>query len=283
LEPNSNASQLQLNEIAESYRRVRSDNFLKKLVDLAGKYRRVAQSKQRMKVTHGMDDIVGVNQSGDIGRALPIELSKLVHPVFKKDALRRFVEKQLMSREFRGVETVGKGPIVVCVDESGSMAGQNITNAKAFALAMAWIARNQRRSIVLMSFSSGRDTQCCVIQPGKWNESHKALLDWLKHFYQGGTTLDVPLKVVPEMWPKMIAEKWITKGKTDQIIISDGIVDVDGRTAFDYKFWKEENKVKTITIVLGSDPGKMNELSDEVYCVNAIEVDSDAVSSCFSI
>jgi hypothetical protein len=46
--------------IAALYRSVRSDPDLRRVCELAGRYRRVAQSKQRRKLTHGLDDVVGV-------------------------------------------------------------------------------------------------------------------------------------------------------------------------------------------------------------------------------
>jgi len=69
-EPGSNDPQA----IAALFKRVRSDPNLKKICDLAGRFRRVAQSKQRQKVSHGLDDVVGVEPGGDVGRLLPSEL-----------------------------------------------------------------------------------------------------------------------------------------------------------------------------------------------------------------
>src|SRR5581483_3330946 len=53
--------------IAELFRRVRNDTALRKICSLAGRYRRLAQSKQRQKTRHGLDDVVGVELSGDLG------------------------------------------------------------------------------------------------------------------------------------------------------------------------------------------------------------------------
>ncbi|OWK35232.1 hypothetical protein FRUB_09393 [Fimbriiglobus ruber] len=47
-----------------------------------------------MKVTHGLDDVVGVEPGGDVGRLLPAELAKLVVPELELDTLRRIVERQ---------------------------------------------------------------------------------------------------------------------------------------------------------------------------------------------
>jgi uncharacterized protein with von Willebrand factor type A (vWA) domain len=61
--------------IAALYLRVRKDANLRHICELAGRFRRVAQSKQRRKAIHGMDDVVGVEPGGDVGRLLPAELA----------------------------------------------------------------------------------------------------------------------------------------------------------------------------------------------------------------
>ncbi|MBA4192840.1 MAG: hypothetical protein C0467_33175, partial [Planctomycetaceae bacterium] len=123
--------------IATLFKRVRHDPSLKKICDLAGRFRRVAQSKQRQKVTHGLDDILGVEPGGDVGRLLPSELMRLMVPELELDTLRRITERQAMCREHHAIEPVGKGPILISVDESGSMDGVKVHTAKALALALA--------------------------------------------------------------------------------------------------------------------------------------------------
>jgi len=86
--------------IAALFRRIRSNAILRRICELAGRYRRVAQSKQRRKAVHGMDDMVGIVMDGDLGRLLPHELAKLAIPEFEDDTLRRLVERQAMCREY---------------------------------------------------------------------------------------------------------------------------------------------------------------------------------------
>jgi uncharacterized protein with von Willebrand factor type A (vWA) domain len=141
--------------IADLFKRVRNDPNLKRICELAGRFRRVAQSKQRQKVTHGLDDVVGVEPSSDIGRLLPSERAKLAVPELELDTLRRVAERQALCREHHSVEPVGKGPILVAVDESRSREGSRAHTAKALALALAWVARQQRRWAGLIAFSGG--------------------------------------------------------------------------------------------------------------------------------
>ena len=94
--------------VAGLFRRVRRSDTLRRIVELAGRYRLVAQSKQRRKVVHGMDDLVGVTLDGEIARLVPGELARLVLPETEWDTLRRIVERQAMCRDYRAVGDGGQ-------------------------------------------------------------------------------------------------------------------------------------------------------------------------------
>src|SRR5262245_56281799 len=153
--------------IAALFRRVRSSKTLRRTCELAGRYRRLAQSRQRQKAVHGLDDVVGVELGVDVGRLLPHELAKLADDDLADDAMRRLVERQLMGREYRAMEPVGRGPCIVCVDESGSMHGEKGHAAKAMALALAWIARSQGRWAALVSYSGDTGERLLALPPGR--------------------------------------------------------------------------------------------------------------------
>ena len=201
--------------IAALFKRVRSDPALRRICDLAGRFRRVAQSKQRQKAAHGLDDVVGVEPGGDIGRLLPSELVKLVVPELELDTLRRIVERQAPCREHHAVEPVGKGPIIVVVDESGSMEGERVHTAKALALALAWVARRQRRWCGLVAYSGDSGERLLALPPGRWDES--ALCDWLSAFIGRGSTLDVPVREMPGLYQRLGAPA----GITDVVFVTD--------------------------------------------------------------
>ena len=175
--------------VAALFKRVRSDAVLKRICELAGRFRRVAQSRQRRKCVHGLDDVVGVEPGGDLARLLPHELSKLLIPELELDTLRRLVERQTLCREYQATEPVGKGPILVTVDESGSMQGAKIHTAKALALALAWIARQQGRWCALIAYSGDSGERLLALPPTRWDET--ALADWLTAFIGRGSDLDV--------------------------------------------------------------------------------------------
>jgi uncharacterized protein with von Willebrand factor type A (vWA) domain len=263
--------------IAALYLRIRNNPRLKRICELAGKFRRVAQSKQRQKTTHGMDDVVGVEINGDLGRALPHELAKLAMPEFEDDVLRRFVEHQVMCREYAAAEPVAKGPIIVSVDESGSMEGDKGHTAKAIALAMAWVARHQKRWCGLIAYSGDSGHRMIALPPGRWNEG--AVMDWLDAFIGRGSSMDVPVREMPEFYRSIGAPD----GKTDVVFITDAICSIPADLQAKFNDWKTSVKAQLTTLVVRSEPGDLRAISDEVFCVDSLDVSEAGVDKVLSV
>jgi uncharacterized protein with von Willebrand factor type A (vWA) domain len=263
--------------VASLFRRVRNDPGLRKICELAGRFRRVAQSRQRQKAAHGLDDVVGVEPGGDVGRLLPAELGRLVVPELELDALRRIVEHQAMCREYHAVEPVGKGPIIVSVDESGSMSGEKIHTAKALALALAWVARRQRRWCGLAAYSGDSGERLLSLPPSRWDEA--ALCDWLAAFIGHGSDLDVPLREMPRMYATLKAPP----GITDLVMVTDAKVRIPPEVREKFDAWRRSARARVVSLVLGSAPGDLALVSDECHQVQALDPSADAVGRVLSL
>lgn len=278
------AGRMDPKRVAAVFQRVKSSPSLQRIAKLAGRLRRVAASKQRQKVTHGADEVVGVELVDEVSRLVPAELLKLVDPTFALDTARRLMDRQCLGRETRATEAVGKGPIVVVVDESGSMQGAKIETAKALCLALAWIARRQNRWCCLVSFSDG-DTihpgSMVVLPPKQPREAE--LLAWLEHFYAGGTELDVPLGTVPAAWPELV-KMGMGRGKTDMLIITDGAVRLEPALEASFRKFKAAEKVKLTCLAVDTpDAGDVGRVCDEVFVVPCLDADGDAVGRVLSV
>jgi uncharacterized protein with von Willebrand factor type A (vWA) domain len=263
--------------IAELFRRVRNSPTLRRICELAGRYRRLAQSKQRQKTTHGVDDVVGVVLDGDVGRLLPHELAKLADDDLADDTMRRLVERQLMCREYHATEPVARGPVIVCVDESGSMSGEKGHTAKALALALAWVARMQKRWIALVAYSGDSGERLLALPPGRWDES--ALMDWIEEFIGRGSSIDVPVREMPRIYRQLNAPV----GKTDVIFLTDAQCRLPAELQKQFVAWKKAVKARLITLVIRSQPGDLAPISDEVFVVPALSVSEDAVGRVLSV
>lgn len=267
-------------KIAEAYRKIRGNKALKEIFNRAGAFRRFMQSAQRRKVAHGLDDVVGVVMDGEIHKLLPVEMAKLADDDYELDTLRRIVEKQAMCRQYHGTEKVARGPVVVCVDESGSMNGEPIWNAKAFALAMAVMAKQQNRWCALVGYASATEGTRLALPPGKWDQGK--LMEWLAHFFSGGTDMDIPLQELPKWWGKEELSG-LPLGKTDIVIITDAIVNVPKEMERTFNTWKVEHKAKVTSLIIGNDAGDLKRVSDRVFCVKGINLNEDGVAECLSL
>lgn len=277
------AGKMDAKKIVGVYQRVKKSPRLANIAKMAGRFRRLAQSKQRQKVTHGADEVVGVTLGDEIAKLIPAELMKLADPTMMLDTARRLLERQTLCRETRASEPVGKGPIVVTVDESGSMNGERVETAKALALALAWIARQQKRWCALVSFSGGTKItpgSMLLLPPGKTDETK--LMDWLEHFFAGGTTMDVPLVELPGMWAEFV-KQGMQRGKSDIIMITDAEVQVPDEMRDSFLKFKAEEKAKLTCIVIDGTPGNMACVADEVFTVPKLSTDEDAVGRVLSV
>lgn len=251
--------------------------MLQRICAAAGRLRRVAQSKQRQKSVHGYDDMVGVELSGDLGRLLPHELAKLTIPEFEDDILKRIIEREAMCRDYKSIEKVGKGPIIVTIDESGSMCGDKVETAKAVGLTMAYIAKQQKRWCGLVAFSGGTGSRLLSLKPSKWDET--LILNWMEEFLSGGNDRDVPIEEMPQFY------EWLgaPKGKTDVIFITDAVCRVPERMGDKFLSWKKQVQARVISLIVRSKPGDLQRLSDEVFTLPSLAADEAGVARILSL
>jgi uncharacterized protein with von Willebrand factor type A (vWA) domain len=145
--------------------RLRSDARLKQIALLAGRFKRIAASKRRQKLKHGADEISDIEQGADLGRLLPSELVKLTHRTHRLVLLKNLLERQAMQYQLIGNAPLGKGPLVVVLDKSGSMDGPRDIWATALTLALLDQAQRERRVFAMLGFDYQVKFEA-VVKPG---------------------------------------------------------------------------------------------------------------------
>ena len=266
-----------VNAIATTFKAARSNPALLRICSLAGRFRQLAQGLHKARSRDGFDEVTGLESGGDISRLIPSELMRMCVPELELDFLRRFVEKQCLCREFDSEERVGLGPVVLVVDESGSMVGSRNESAKAIALTLAWIARKQNRWCGLVAFSGGTGHRVLSLPPERWNQVD--LLNWLQSFLGCGSDQDVPVREAPTIFNELSAPA----GKTDLIYITDAELRISDKKASAFKAWKNSVKARLISLVLNTDPGDLKSISDEVHVISSLDPSELGIRKVFSL
>lgn len=147
--------------------------------------------------------ISGIRLSNEISSVLPSELALLKNPATKKLFGLKFAQKQLLSYRYESMvpenvtrtemEEVAKekekekGPVIICVDTSGSMAGGPENIAKTITFAMTKIAVREKRKCYLISFSTGIETLDLSDFCSSGKNPLSTLVTFLRKSFNGGT------------------------------------------------------------------------------------------------
>lgn len=278
-------AQIDGDRLAEVFGLMRNSDLLRQIAIMAGRMISRCRSLQRQKLTAPHGEITGIELTGDVGRLLPLELAYIAGavPALRTHALYRLSQRRMFGYKHKANQPVQNGPIVVGVDESGSMSGDRIIAAKALALAMAWLARQQKRWIALYSFGSSHEGRYICIPAGVTDD--KVLLKWCESFYDGGTSMSTSCHTLPETWWKEMEKAGLPKGKTDHIIITDGSVDIGGHTIKSYKDWAKAETVKTYGLIIGTGyiGDSMAQIFDRHWLINDLSLNEEAVEQVLSI
>lgn len=183
-------------ELAE---RLRGNDKLRKLATLAGAFRRDALAARKKRVRRASSEVHRVGRGAEIARLLPSEFAGFVDPRRRLDFLRRLAERDLAEYELVGSDRGGRGPLVICVDGSGSMSGPRELWSKAVSLALLEVARRQNRAVEVIVFA-GREAPLAHFplvsgraRGGRRRADMPRLLDFAGCFPAGGTDFEKPL------------------------------------------------------------------------------------------
>ncbi len=231
-------------EILEQFSKLLDqDESLRELAELLGKQTRAQslfEKEIRDKVVIKSEwhpkpayrgEIDGLRYSNDISSVLPSELALLKNTAAKKLFQLKFAQKQLLSFKYQNdvldskeeniqeetsvEKQEPKGPIIICVDTSGSMHGTPENIAKTITFALSKIAIEEERKCYLISFSTSIET--LDLTDFSANPIGK-LVQFLRMSFHGGTDATPALKHAV----KMLSEnEW---KNADVLMISDFVM-----------------------------------------------------------
>lgn len=253
--------------------RLKNDARLARIATLAGKFKRIAAAKQKAKVRHGADEVSDVELGSNISRLLPSELALLAHPLMRRSFLACLAEGRVMQYRLQGTDSLGRGPLVVCLDKSGSMdsGGRDIW-ATAVALALLEVAQRQRRPFVLLAFDGAVKEEVRVGVGEQLPES--ALFIGCS----GGTNITGVLARALSV----IQESNGAMKKADVVLITDG--ESEQQDAPVVRQMALQLGVTIIGLGIGVAPASLAPWCDEAHGITRLDtVDDSAAEAVFSI
>ena len=198
---------------------LKKNGKLAKVAKLVGRFRRQAVTKWRNRIHHAQDEVNNIVAGNEIERLLPNELVRLKHnnKYARLMFFRDYCESALLQYQLKSEETKVRGPMVVCIDKSGSMHGEPDAWATAVALSLCDIAHREKRTFVLMSFDT-RIIHSCIVKPGQPVPEKAVLIE-----ANGGTDIDVAYEAALDIIEKNPG----TLNAADIVMITDGASNID--------------------------------------------------------
>ncbi|MDM8559363.1 VWA domain-containing protein [Candidatus Parabeggiatoa sp. HSG14] len=206
----------------------------------------------------------GITRSDDISRMLPSELVFLGHPKLKMLWHARRAEKALLTYRVEGVlsehvlteneileskqqpgkkERLERGPIIICLDTSGSMHGSPEMVAKALTLEAMRTAHKEKRACYLYAFSGPQEV--IEHQLELTAQGLTEFMAFLIQSFHGGTDIQAPLE---KAVAKLDTEEW---KRADIMVVTDGEFSVPSNTVELINKAKEKNKLRVHGVLVG--------------------------------
>ena len=248
-----------------------------KIISLMGRMKNLANNKIDQNIRKQGLEIHDVSLGDNLSRLIPSELVKLNHPALKKDFQRRFLDKSLLQYELKSKEPSYKGPIVVCVDCSGSMNSQTpngntrMDEAVSLALALVNVAHRQKRPATIFFFNTKVEKRFAFVPEKKIVISE--ILKAAGVHCSGGTAYEEILGLALDEVKSMKKDD----KAADILMITDGECQLGSeevaKRVLDHK---KSDKTKIWRILVGGNPRQQRyEVFDTTWLSNCFDDDKN--------
>lgn len=220
----------------------------------------------------------GITRSDSVSRMLPQEAAMLGHPVLKKLWHARRAESALVSYAFEGVDIISeqreqlievlqdqpgkkqsrnRGPMIICLDTSGSMAGTPENIAKALVLECFSVAVKENRACYIYLFGSSNEVE--EMEIGLTAEGIERMITFLSMSFGGGTDAEGPLNLALQQSDK---EGW---EKADIMLVSDGEFSLTSGLSRKINHRKEQRGLTVQGVLIGHHSNAMEKVCDPLH------------------
>lgn len=217
----------------------------------------------------GSEEVAGVRIGGDVRTALPSELGLLADEETELLFYQRLVEHRLVSLELVGSGLDGRstaerrGPVVACIDTSGSMSGLPEVAAKALVLAVCRRVLPQGRAVHLLLFGGPGEQLELRLRRGSGGLDQA--LDFIAMVFDSGTDIDTPLRRALEL-----VQTEPTFDRADVLVVTDGLCMASDDVIAALDEARTTHGTRVFGVVIGrTHLGRVKRFSDQVWRVDA--------------
>ena len=190
-----------------------NETKIRAISDLAGRMYGALKGRASKRVEHVPEEIIGLEGGQDFPSLIPVEYALAGALATQADFYKRYLARETVQYKRSGKEKKARGPLVIALDESGSMCGDPEIWSKAAMTALVRLAWEEKRPCVCVHFATA--TRCTRLDPG----DYAALVKAQQTFLNGGTAIGTALRVALEQVEELA--KAGVKG-ADVVLVSDG-------------------------------------------------------------
>lgn len=255
--------------------KIAGNDKLRQIAKLAGRFKEIAERKRRSRAKDAFGEITTIELGNDISRLLPSELQKLADPALFPLFAKGYYDRSLLQYKTSGKEQQSRGPIIVCLDSSGSMSGLPDNWAKAVTAVIGQIAYQEERHFRVIHFA--KSVQRIDDFPACHHDYHKLLESMLSFYAGGGTEWEPPLKAAIDCIQKQKQFK-----QADIVIVTDGQCDV-GKSFVNQLLNQKDRLGFTLYGVLIGEVGEkqMEKFCDRVWAVKDLMAEDAVIEELF--
>jgi uncharacterized protein with von Willebrand factor type A (vWA) domain len=167
----------------------------------------------------GHEELVGLERGDDLTRTIPSELMRFRDPRTRRLFMVDWLEGDLLQHATVGHLPRDRGPIIAVRDGSESMTWPRRMFATSVALALVYIAHEERRDSAVVEFGSKGQVKTWLF-PAREPISAMTLVECAEHFFNGGTSIGGGMAMA-----KTIMEDAATRSSFEQAdiaLLTDG-------------------------------------------------------------
>ena len=241
---------------------IANNKLIYEIAVMLGRYKQILTKKMKTMEQQTLER-KNITVGNELSRLLPSELANYILPVSRLDFLRRYAESQMVTFDVKGKNRWGRGPIIICMDESSSMHVMK-AESKAFCLAFLLIAQKQKRDLAIIPFSS-EIGEVQYFQKGLANTDQ--IISFSQQFLGGSTNFEKPLRQVLGI---LLESKFQA---ADVLFITDGASVLTQSFIEDFNEAKKQRKFECISIILNNNSVMVDLTIIKKFSNKVIEVD----------